>query len=280
MGAAGTPYTAGSATSAGSFPTTIRSSGTIAGLLALLPVAATIHYANEYADRDTDAITDRTPFSGGSGALVETGLPASFLRTATAAAAFASIGVLAIGFVGGWLPLEAVGLLVLGFVAGLAYSLPPIQLVRRGAGEPINALLGGVFLPIYGVAVVGTPAAAAWLVVVPFALVVGCNLLAVHWPDREADAAVGKRTLAVRLSPGALRRSFALLSVTAGAIAAVLWSIGVLPDLVAMAHLTAAPFLLWGWITLTRRRSPLPAVAAMVVLAASTTIAWWWVAVG
>jgi 1,4-dihydroxy-2-naphthoate octaprenyltransferase len=252
----------------------------VTGAVALLPVAVAVHYANEYADADTDALTDRTPFSGGSGALVETGLPVSFLRAATVVASVAAVGVALGGIVIGGLPFDAVCVLLVILVAGLAYSVPPVALVRRGVGEPINAALGGLLLPVYGVAVVATPTAFAALAVVPFTLVVGCNLLAVHWPDRRADEAVGKRTLAVRWAPGRIRLAFATLAILAGIVAIGLWWGGILPDAVALAHLAPVPFLLRGWITLTRRRSPLPAVAAMVALAVSTTVAWWWVGVG
>lgn len=111
---------------------------------------------------------------------------------------------------------DAFGLLLVGLVAGVAYSLPPIALVGRGVGEPVNVVLGGLLLPTYGVAVLSMPTVAAWLAVVPFAL----------------------------------------------------------------AHLVPVPFLLWGGVTLTRQRSPLPAVAAMVSLAVAATVAWWWVGLG
>jgi 1,4-dihydroxy-2-naphthoate octaprenyltransferase len=52
----------------------------LAGALALLSAAMAVHYANEYADAETDALTVRTPSSGGSGALERTDLPRSFLR--------------------------------------------------------------------------------------------------------------------------------------------------------------------------------------------------------
>ncbi|WP_245742153.1 prenyltransferase [Natrinema salaciae] len=251
----------------------------LAGAIALFPVAVAIHYANEYVDAETDALTDRTPFSGGSGALVQTGLPRSFLRPAViGSVAVASVVVLSIGGSTG-LPRDAVALLVTMFGLGLAYSLPPIAFVRRGVGEAINAVLGGVLLPLYGVAVVASPTGAAALAVVPFTLLVGCNLFATHWPDRVADATVGKRTLAVRWSPARIRRAFAILASTAVTAAAVLWAVGVFPAIVALAHLVPTPFLLWSGIVLTRQRSPLPAVLAMVVLAVSETIAWWWIGV-
>ena len=247
------------------------------GALALLPVTVAVHYANEFADADTDALAERTPFSGGSGALAVTGLPASFLGRATAVMTAVAVALLAWAALTGALPSRATALLAAILVAGLAYSLPPVALVRRGVGEVVNAALGGVLLPVYGVAVVGRPTLTAWLAVLPFAGLVGCNLLATHWPDREADRAVGKRTLAVRWPATRIRRVYVLLAVTSLAVATVLWVDGVFPDAVALAYLVPVPLLVWGWRTLTRQRSPLPAVLAMVALAVASTAAWWWV---
>lgn len=47
----------------------------LTGLAVLVPIAASIHLVNEYADHETAAATTRTPFSGGSGALTESALP-------------------------------------------------------------------------------------------------------------------------------------------------------------------------------------------------------------
>ncbi|SIS13793.1 prenyltransferase [Natronorubrum thiooxidans] len=249
------------------------------GVIALLPVAVAIHSANEYADVETDALTTRTPFSGGSGAIDRAGVSPSVLRSATVgSAALAVVVVAGVDLIGGF-PLDAIALLAAIFGLGLAYSLPPIAFVRRGVGEVVNAVLGGVLLPLYGVAVVASPRPTVVLAVVPFTLLVGCNLLATHWPDRAADAAVGKRTLAVRWSPTRIRRAFATLAATAAVVTVILWLEEILPDAVALAHLAPVPFVLWSWAVLTRQRSPLPAVLAMVVLAVTGTIAWWWTGV-
>lgn len=247
------------------------------GLVVLVPMAAAIHYANEYADYETDRLTTRTPFSGGSGALHRTGIDRRFLRSATVAALVvgATVGFAAYLTVG--LQVDAVVILVIGTVLGLGYSLPPVAFVRRGGGEVVNALLGGFLLPLYGVAVVDTPTVESALAVLPFTLVGGCNLLATHWPDREADAAVGKRTVAVRWSAARLRATYSVLAVVAALLVVSLVGRS-LPPAVALAHLSALPFLVWGGVVLTRQRSPFPAVAAMVVLAGSATLAWWWVA--
>lgn len=249
----------------------------LGGFAAIFPMAVAIHYANEYADYETDALTDRTPFSGGSGALQRSGLRPRFLAIAAGAALGVGLASTAAVAATVGLPTDALLLLVGVTLLGLAYSLEPIALVRRGIGEVVNALLGGFLLPVYAVAVVRVPALEHGLAVVPFTLVVGCNLLATHWPDREADAAVGKRTLAVRWSPARLRTAYHVLAVAAVGVTVSLtgW---VLPLPVALAHLPALPFLAWGGLVLTRRRSPFPAVAAMVVLAGSTTLAWWWIA--
>lgn len=272
MAAAGGPVVAGRVDITA--PGSVRAA--LLGGVALVPVTVAVHYANEYADVETDWLTDPTPFSGGSGALVRTGLSRSFLRRATALAVVAAVLAVGGAAVAG-LPVGALALLALGLLGGLAYSLPPVAFVRRGVGEALNAALGGVVLPLYGISVVGTPTLAAALALLPFALVTCCNLLATHWPDRRADAAVGKRTLVVRWSPAGVRRAYGALAVAAGLLVAVLALRGILPTAVALAHLAAAPFLLWGRLTLTRQRSPLPAVLAMVVLAVATTAAWWWV---
>jgi len=282
MSTAGPPLVTGSASMA--TPSVVVDSAfasqVIVGAVPLLPVTVTIHYANEYADVDTDALTDRTPFSGGSGALTRTELPRSFLRRATVAGFCVSAVTIAILAGAGRMTPATAGLLVVALLAGLAYSLPPVALVRRGVGELVNAMLGGVALPVYGVAVVARPTVVAALATVPFAAVVGCNLLATHWPDRHADEQVGKRTLAVRWSPKQLRQAYVALVAVAALATGTLWVSGVLPGLVAGAHLSALPFLVWGRAALTRQRSPLPSVLAMVVLALAVTVAWWRVGLG
>lgn len=102
------------------------------GAATLLPTTVAIHYANEYADVETDSRTIRTPFSGGSGALVETGLPPTFLQWALVGAVVVVLATLGGGVTAG-LDSVAAALLAVVLSSGLAYSLPPFALVRRGA---------------------------------------------------------------------------------------------------------------------------------------------------
>lgn len=255
------------------------------GLAALLPVAASVHYANEYADVETDAITDRTPFSGGSGVIADTGLPRRLALQATVVAGVIGLLLTVVGAspLGSTLvpgvdgpPIDRFPavLLVGVLVVGWQYSLRPLRLAWNGFGAVANASLGGLVLPLYGFAVVaGHVTSAAVFAFVPFTIVVFLNLLETTWPDRRADAAVGKRTLATRLSPRRLRALYALGGLAAAASVALLAG-RVLPPVVAAATLLPLVGLVPGYRRFTRRREPLPTVVTMVALAATTTLAW------
>ncbi|WP_440991359.1 prenyltransferase [Haloarchaeobius baliensis] len=247
---------------------------TLVGALALVPLAASVHYVNEYADVETDALTERTRFSGGSGALVETGLPAeTALRAALTALAVGTVTTWYAATVGA---VTTAGLVLLAVVvaAGWAYSVGP-RLVARGLGEVTNALLGGLFLPLYGVAVARGPLdAVAVLAFAPFAVYVFANLLATQWPDRRADARTGKRTLPTRWSRTRLRRAHWLTTGTSFGLFALLPVVGILPPLVGWSCLLLAPAGLVASHRYTRVRSPFPSVATMVGLAVVQLLAW------
>ncbi|SHG83446.1 prenyltransferase [Halobaculum gomorrense] len=248
-----------------------------AGAGATVATAVTVHYANEYADYDTDRRTERTPFSGGSGALVDLDVPdpRRFAWRATVVSGVVAVAaVLAVGAVGVSLATQASLLAVFGL--GWAYSLPPVRLIARGVGEATNVLLGALVLPLAGYATVASPDAVAVLALAPFAWLVVPNLLATHYADREADAATGKRTLAVRLSVSQVRRLGVVFAAGYPVLVAVVSLVGLFPSVVVVAHVLAVLPAAWTARTLTRRRSPLPAVAAMVTLAATTSLAWTW----
>ncbi len=246
------------------------------GLLALLPVSASVHYANEYADYFADYLAVRTPFSGGSGALQRTGLSRRLPFWGAVVTFLFGAGVGLLGLSRGY-PLPALIVLFVIAVFGWAYSVGP-ALAWRGLGELDNAALGGIALPVYGFAVqAGTVTPRTVAVCIPFFSLVFINLLDTTWADREADAAVGKNTLATRFSPARLRALY-LLGIGVWVISLLLLRASGLPDPVVAGSLPAAPFLLWGVRWYTRRRSAFPTVAAMVLTAITQTAAWLWVA--
>jgi 1,4-dihydroxy-2-naphthoate polyprenyltransferase len=241
----------------------------------LVLVSASVHYVNEWADHETDALTVRTPFSGGSGTLPSTGLPrrlalAAAVATATLASAFALVALLA-----GLLSVAAATLLVVGGFLGWAYSVPPLALGWRGLGELANAVAGGLVLPLYGyAAIAGEITLVVALAFLPFATLDFSDLLATTWPDRRADAAVGKRTLASRWPVRRLRIAHAVADALAIALLAILALTAAVPLPVGVAGLAAAPLIVWGLVRYTRQESPAPTVAAMLALAFLLLVGW------
>jgi 1,4-dihydroxy-2-naphthoate octaprenyltransferase len=246
----------------------------VLGFLALLPAALSVHYVNEYADFETDALSEGTPFSGGSGALQNSRLTRSFARDAAVVTVLLVPVVLLLGAVADVrLPSPALALLAAILLLGWGYSVGP-AFAWNGLGELANALVGGVLLPLFGVAVTaGGVSLPAVLAVLPFGIVLFCNLLATHWPDRDADAAVGKETLATRWSRRRLRVAYGAAVVLYVAFVALLWG-DPLPFPVAFASAMVVPHLLWGFSQYTVRESPAPTVGAMASLATLQTIGW------
>jgi 1,4-dihydroxy-2-naphthoate octaprenyltransferase len=244
------------------------------GLTVVLPVSASIHYANEYADHETDSLTIRTPFSGGSGALPESGLsPVVALKAAWIALIVGSfLGLL--GWSWGIMSPAALAVLLWGAFWGWMYSLRPLALAWRGWGELDNAMLGGVALPVYAYVVQsGQLDWRAVLIFIPFGMLAFVNLLATTWADRQADAKVGKMTLATRWSITRLRLLYLVAAISAF-LFLLLFQGFVFPQVVVLYSFLVLPISIWGFWVYTRQRSPFPTVAAMTVFLLLQIAAW------
>ncbi|MEA5409299.1 hypothetical protein VB773_18100 [Haloarculaceae archaeon H-GB2-1] len=119
----------------------------VAGATALLPLAASVHYANEFADHETDARTDRTPFSGGSGALAATGFDPTFALRAAQTALLVGIATTTLLFTLTSLPATSVGVLALITAFGWQYSLGPLALAWRGWANSTTPLSAASYSP-------------------------------------------------------------------------------------------------------------------------------------
>ena len=248
--------------------------GAVWGFGALVGVAVSVHLANEYADADTDAVTERTRFSGGSGALGDLRLDRRLPLRGAWLSAGAGVAIALLGVLTGQLSGVAVVLLLLGLLGGWLYSLGPRPLSRHGWGEVANAVLGGLLLPLFGMsAVVGRVHLADLLLFAPFAVVVFVNLLETQWADRDADLHVGKMTLVTRLTSGQVQ-GVALACTLAAYGGLVVLVPDPMPMPVGAASLLALPFSVWAVVSVTRRPTPLPGVLAMLVLLAAQAAAW------
>jgi 1,4-dihydroxy-2-naphthoate polyprenyltransferase len=157
------------------------------------------HYANDYFDCAGDAGAKRTPFSGGSGALVDGSLaPVVALRASLACATVGALAALGLWFAAN-AELAAALAAAIAVLAWI-YSAPPLRLTARGLGELDTALVVAVLVPLCAFAAqrhaVDLRALAAAL---PGAAAMVAMMLAVEFPDLAADTACGKRNVLVRL---------------------------------------------------------------------------------
>jgi 1,4-dihydroxy-2-naphthoate octaprenyltransferase len=225
----------------------------LAGLLAALCAQLLTHYSNDYFDLDTDRLNQHpTRWSGGSRVLVEGALaPATALWAALACGA-ASLGLAAWAAARSPEPWVSLGLALLGLALAWSYSAPPLRLNRWGAGEITGALLVPGLTALYGYQLqTGGGLSPQLLAVVPLCLFQFAMLVAVNLPDVESDAAVGKRTLVVRL--GRPRAAALYIGAVAAAFVSLpLLSLLGLSRLVGLAALGAAPIALGLFVALWR----------------------------
>lgn len=204
---------------------------------------AAVNLLNEYDDFHSglDMMTQRTPFSGGSGALPNTPQAA---RGVLAAGIVTLMVVSAIGLYFTWL--RGMPMLVLG-AAGvllvLAYTrwitrMPLFCLLSPGIGfGPVMALGGIVAL---GGQIDGTALIAALITL----LLVSELLLINQIPDTEADRRVGRNHLPIALGVPFASRLVGALLAAAFTVVLIGLASGLLPGLAVLA-LVPAPVATW-----------------------------------
>lgn len=158
-------------------------------------------YLNEYFDAPLDAENpNRTPFSGGSGAIGPGRLSRSTVLLAAAACLTATASLTVLLIHSGRLTSPTVLIMILGFLGAFFYSAPPIRLSSSGYGELTTSILVAMLLPAFAfllqerelhrlVAMTTFPLAALHLAM----------MLAFELPDYSADLRSQKRTLMVRM---------------------------------------------------------------------------------
>ena len=109
-----------------------------------------VHFSNDYFDREADVAAQRTSVSGGSGVLVEHPEMAHLaLMTATVLLAFSVFMAIAFTLYYSF-PLWFLFYAVLGGLLGWFYTAPPLRLVYRGLGEVSTAIATGFIMPDMG----------------------------------------------------------------------------------------------------------------------------------
>jgi 1,4-dihydroxy-2-naphthoate octaprenyltransferase len=158
-------------------------------------------YLNEYFDAPQDAQnTNRTPFTGGSGALGPDGLPrrTALIAAAGCLAVTASLTVLLLSQAS--LSPTTVLIMVLGFSGAILYSVPPVRLSTTGYGELTTSFLVANLVPAFAFLLQsGELHRLLAMATFPLTLLHLAMMLAFEFPDYATDLRLGKRTLLVRM---------------------------------------------------------------------------------
>jgi len=258
------------------------------GQLAVTAIQLMTHYANDYFDVAADrANLTPTQWSGGSRVLVGGVLSPRVALRAAQALAVAGAALVVIVFVCGRRPVAFA--LAAALALAWAYSAPPFRLHSRGLGELTTAIVVTGLTPLIGFLEQGGRGAGLTLLVAAQVPLMGLQfamLLAIEFPDAAGDAAVGKRTLVVRL--GAARAAAlyrALLVAIYGAIP-LLPGAG-LPWQGALAAASMFPLAAWQWRALATGAWGEPkrweglafrAVAMLIGTTAAELAAYLWIA--
>ncbi len=203
-----------------------------------LAALVSVNALNEYQDfrSGLDALTQRTPFSGGSGTLVEHPelAKATLLLSGVSLAVCASIGLYFLWRVGpALLPIGLLGLAVVLTYTRWLTRHPWICLIAPGLGVGPVTVLGT------HVALTGEYSLCALAASVVTFFLLNNLLLLNQFPDVEADRHAGRRHVLIAVGPRVAARVYAAMTALAYvSLVASVW-FGLLPRGALLALLTA-----------------------------------------
>lgn len=159
------------------------------------------HYLNEYFDAPLDAENpNRTPFSGGSGAIGDGKLSRNvpLFAAITCLAILASITVVLIR--SGSLTPGALLVMVLGFLGAFFYSVPPVRLASTGYGELTTSIIVANLVPGFAFLLqMGEFHRLLAMTTFPLTTLHLAMMLVFELPDYAVDLKYEKQTLMVRM---------------------------------------------------------------------------------
>lgn len=198
-----------------------------------------LNVANDVFDTTSgadDANVTPTPFSGGS-RVIQYGLVTMAQMRWLAAGFFAAGSAIGL-YLAATRTWDILWLGAAGVFLSVSYTAPPLRLVYRGLGDIAVAAGFGPIMVLGTYAVVARRLdGEALFASLPVAVFVMLILYVNQVPDRRGDAEVGKRTLAVRLSPRAVVFGFDVAVLVGFGLIAVGAVVGVMPGWAALALL-------------------------------------------
>jgi 1,4-dihydroxy-2-naphthoate octaprenyltransferase len=160
------------------------------------------HFLNEYYDAPADtANPNRTPFSGGSGAVGPGKLTRStaLISAAACLTVVASLTVLLISR--GYLSPAAQLIMFLAFLGSFFYSAPPVRLASSGYGELVTSILVANLVPAFAFLLqTGELHRLVAMATFPLTALHLAMMMSFELPDYASDIKYDKQTLMVRMN--------------------------------------------------------------------------------
>jgi 1,4-dihydroxy-2-naphthoate octaprenyltransferase len=235
---------------------------------------------NEYVDFQSDQQNQFfSPFTGGSRVIVDKLLSFSQIKRGiyvSLGLSFLVLGFLLLAVSGSW-PIVVFTCGVL-YVLALGYTAPPLRLSYRGLGEIDVGLTHSFFVVLCGYLFQGGNVGDAlpWLLSIPLWLAVLPSILLAGIPDYDADKAVCKKTLAVRLSKKGAAVLALVFTWLAAVVAGAFQVFHILPEVfgilawVVIPHAGLLHVLIWRYL----HKATAPSRIDVLLVASLTYIIW------
>jgi putative NADPH-quinone reductase/1,4-dihydroxy-2-naphthoate octaprenyltransferase len=250
------------------------------GYAVLFLIEAATVFTNEVVDHPSDTRNTRYgPFNGGSRVIVDNRISLSAMRRAAwVASSLVAVLALVLAFATAAPPITSLAVLAALAVLAIGYTAPPLKLSYRTLGELAVGLTHGPAVLLCGWVFMGGTSnePLPWLMGLPIGLAILPSITLANIPDRKADAAVGKRTIAVRFGQKAAI-TFAMFATATSAASALLWPFfGGLPQGFAVVPWFAVPHAAWLLSLLARSfgDKEVPAKMMTLMIASLTYVLW------
>lgn len=237
-------------------------------------------FANEYLDQKSDDHNKYYgPFNGGSRVLTTGEISRVSMRNAIVLISFITLVLL------GTLLLQPATMNTASITASLTlliiaigYTVPPLKLSYRGLGELTVGVTHSAAVVLCGFLYQGGAVAdpGPWLLSLPLFLSVLPSIILAGVPDLIADAAAGKRTIAVRVGPKIAAQLALFFTVAAVGTTLIYAWLNILPAILNNMLFFVVPHACWlGWM-LTRYFSKPPSAGRIdaLIIAALTFLVW------
>jgi 1,4-dihydroxy-2-naphthoate octaprenyltransferase len=227
----------------------------ILGYIFLFLVQLSTVFTNNYYDYDSDRINrNSSVFTGGSRTLVEGKITISELKKGIIISLFAILilSIVLLLNAGKERVIQTGVFMCIGLLLGLGYTVPPLKLCYRGLGEFDVGLFFSFYVIHFGYILQRETWSARllWWLGIPLFFSTFAAITLSGIPDRRADQAVSKQTIAVRLGSH-LAAILSLFSITLAAITGVLiWYLYFKESLIGIAILFVLPHSLFLWIVI------------------------------